>query len=148
MTPERAGPSAGATEMARVTLPMTRPRSRSSTTVMSVVMSSGSMTAVPAACTTRPPTSTGKVGAAAQTTVPAANTDIATAKACRVVTRWRNQPVTGMTTAIVSMKAVESHCAARALTSNWAMSRGMALTITVSLRTTVKVAATSQRSTG
>ena len=47
ITPEIAGPIAGATEMARVTLPITLPRSCSGTTCISVVISSGIITAVP-----------------------------------------------------------------------------------------------------
>ena len=53
----------------------------------------------------------------------------------------------GMTTAMVSMNAVESHCAALASTSKSTMSRGIALIMIVSLRITTKVAPTSQRST-
>ncbi len=64
-----------------------------------------------------------------------------------MVTRCRNQPVTGMTTAIVSMNAVESHCALRAPTSSSIISCGMALIMIVSLRMTTKVASTSHRST-
>ena len=79
--------------------------------------------------------------------MPVRKTVIAVRNACRVVTRCRNQPVTGMTTAIVSMKAVESHCALRAVTSSSTISRGIALTMIVSLRITTKVASTSQRST-
>ena len=45
------------------------------------------------------------------------------------------------------MNAVDSHWAARAVTSNSPISRGIALIITVSLRITMKVASTSQRST-
>jgi hypothetical protein len=59
----------------------------------------------------------------------------------------RNQPVTGMTTAIESMNAVESHWAALASTAKSAISRGIALIMIVSLRITTKVAATSQRRT-
>ena len=72
---------------------------------------------------------------------------MATRYAWRVVTRCRNHPVTGMTTAIVSMNEVDSHWAARALTSNSLMSRGMAFIMIVSLRMTMKVAATSHVST-
>ena len=53
-------------------------------------------------------------GASVASSVPAANTPIAVAYAVRVVTRCRNQPVIGMTAAIVSMNAVESHWALRA----------------------------------
>lgn len=68
-------------------------------------------------------------------------------KAVRVVTRCRNQPVTGMTTAMVSMKAVDSHPAAAAVTSNSRMSRGIALTMIVSLSSTTNVDSTRIRST-
>ena len=146
-TPEMVGPSAGATEIARVTLPMTRPRSCSGTTVISVVISSGTITAVPAACTTRPLTSSQKTGASAEISVPVMKVAIATVKAVRVVTRCRNQPVTGMTVAMVSMNAVDSHWASRAVTSNSTISRGIALTMIVSLRMTMKVASTSHRRT-
>ena len=146
-TPDTAGPSAGATEIASMTLPITRPRSCSGTIVISVVISSGSITAVPAACTTRPATSSEKTGASAHIAVPSRKTAIAVVNAWRVVTRCRNQPVTGMTTAMVSMNAVDSHCALRADTSSSTMSRGIALTMIVSLRITTNVASTSQRST-
>jgi len=112
-----------------------------------VVISSGIITAVPAACTTRPATRTQKTGASAAIRVPAQKVSIANVNACRVVTRCRNQPVTGITVAIVSRKAVESHCAERAVTSNSTISRGIALTMIVSLRMTMNVARTSQRST-
>jgi len=55
--------------------------------------------------------------------------------------------VIGMTTAIASMNAVESHCAALASTWKSAINRGMALIMIVSLRITTNVAATSQRRT-
>ena len=128
-------------------MPITRPRSWAGTIVIRVVISSGSITAVPAAWMTRPTTSTSKTGASAESAVPTRKTDIAVVKAWRVVTRWRNQPVTGMTTAMVSMNAVESHCALRAVTSSSTISRGIAFTMIVSLRITTKVASTSQRST-
>jgi hypothetical protein len=146
-TPDTAGPRAGATDMASVTLPITRPRSGAGTTVIRVVISSGIITAVPPAWTTRAASSTGKVGARAAASVPAQKTAIAVANAARVVTRCRNHPVIGMTTANVSMNAVDSHCAERAETANWSIRRGIALIMSVSLRITMKVASTSQRST-
>ena len=108
-TPETAGPSAGATDIASVTLPITRPRSCTGTTVISVVISSGIITAVPLAWMIRATSSTQKVGATRASGVPTANVIIAVANAARVVTRWRNQPVTGITEAIVSRNAVDSH---------------------------------------
>ena len=76
-----------------------------------------------------------------------AKTAIAEPKAWRVVTRCRNQPVIGMTTAIVSMNALVSHWAVDFDTSSSTVRRGIALIMIVSLRITMKVAATSQRST-
>ncbi len=105
------------------------------------------MTAVPLAWMTRAASSTGKAGAAAARAVPARNSAMARPKAVRVVTRWRNHPVTGMTTAMVSMKAVDSHPAAAAVTSKSRMSRGIALTMIVSLRRTTNVDSTRIRST-
>src|ERR687896_260228 len=53
-----------------------------------------------------------------------------------------------MTTAMVSMKAVETHCAACSVTSRSSISRGIALIMIVSLRITTKVASTSSFTTG
>ena len=53
----------------------------------------------------------------------------------------------GMTAAIVSMNAVESHWALRAVMSRSAISRGIALIMIVSLRITMNVASTSHRIT-
>lgn len=74
-----------------------------------MVMSSGIMIAVPDACTTRAPRSQPKPGANAARAVPTLNSDIASRNAPRVPRRWSRKPVAGMTTAIVSMKAVVSH---------------------------------------
>src|SRR5690349_24863749 len=52
-----------------------------------------------------------------------------------------------MTTAMVSMKAVVNHWAAPLPTSKWYFRSGIALIMIVSLRITMNVAATSQRST-
>ena len=62
MRPEIVGPIAGATEITVDTRPMKRPRSAGATSVMSVVMSSGIMIAVPLACTTRASRRTSKPG--------------------------------------------------------------------------------------
>ncbi len=146
-TPETAGPSAGATDIANVTLPITRPRSVGGTTVMSVVISSGIITAVPPAWMMRASSRTQNAGATSASVVPAMKVAIATVNAVRVLTRCRNQPVTGMTDAIVSRNAVDSHCAAFTETPKSSASRGIALIMIVSLRITVNVAATSQVTT-
>ena len=65
MRPEIVGPMAGATEITIEMLPMNRPRSAGATSVMSVVMSSGIMIAVPLACTTRASRRISKPGASA-----------------------------------------------------------------------------------
>ena len=77
-----------------------------------MVISSGIMIAVPLACTTRPTTSAGNPGASAHRSVPRENSVIAAAKTGRVASRWSRYPVIGMTTAMVSMNAVVSHCPA------------------------------------
>ncbi len=79
--------------------------------------------------------------------MPSRNRPIAAVYALRVVTRCRNQPVTGITAAMVSMKAVESHCAVCAVMCSASISRGMALIMIVSLRMTTNVASTSSRIT-
>src|SRR5690625_2467684 len=134
MNPEKVGPTAGATEMTTEIMPIVRPRRETGTKVITVVMSSGSMTAVPLAWMTRAATSTGNTGASAARRVPAVNVPIALMKTARVENRVRMRPVVGMTTAMVSMKAVVSHCAVAAVTENSVMSRGIATLITVSLR--------------
>ena len=84
-------------------LPMTRPRPAGGTRVSTVVISSGIMMAVPPACTTRPASSVPNPGAAAQTRVPRLNRVMAVRNTGRVCRRWSRNPVTGMTTAMVSM---------------------------------------------
>jgi hypothetical protein len=133
--------------MTRVTLPIILPRSFGGTRVIIVVMSSGIITAVPLAWTTRAMSRTEKLGARVAIAVPVRNKLMARAYAVRVVTRWRNHPVAGMTTAMVSMKAVESHWALVAGTANSRISRGIALTMIVSLRMTTKVDRTRIRMT-
>ena len=76
-TPDTVGPMAGATEMTIEMLPITAPRRVTGTSVITVVISSGSMIAVPPACTTRPTSSTEKPGASADSSVPALNSDMA-----------------------------------------------------------------------
>ena len=49
INPDRVGPIAGATEMAMLMLPITTPRRSTGTRVSTVVISSGSITAVPEA---------------------------------------------------------------------------------------------------
>ncbi len=124
-----------------------RPRNAGGTSVISVVISSGSMIAVPHAWMTRAPTSTPNPGARAATSVPSENSDMAAMNTCLVVKRWSRNPVIGMTTAIVSMNAVESHCAASASMWRSSMSFGRATLMIVSLRITTKVAASSSQIT-
>lgn len=52
-----------------------------------------------------------------------------------------------MIAAIVSMNAVETHCAATSVTWRSLINRGIALIMMVSLRMTTKVASTSTRMT-
>src|SRR5690606_216466 len=89
MNPENVGPVAGATEVTTEISPIVRPRRETGTKVITVVMSSGSMTAVPLAWITRAATSTGNIGASAASAVPAVNVPIAPMKTARVENRVR-----------------------------------------------------------
>ena len=71
--PDTVGPIAGATEMTIEMLPITAPRRAGGTSVITVVISSGIMIAVPPACTTRATSSTANPGASAASSVPALN---------------------------------------------------------------------------
>ena len=134
---------AGATEMAMLTLPITRPRRSSGTRVKMVVISNGSMIAVPEAWTIRPSSSTQKPGAIPANRVPVLNNPSAAAYTVRVEKRCSRNPVVGMTTAMVSMKAVVSHWTVLAVRSRSTISTGSATPMIVSLRMTTKVATSS-----
>lgn len=84
MSPEMAGPMAGATAITTEIIPMRLPLVSGGSRFITVVMSSGSMTAVPKACTTRATSSTSKPGADAASAVPSTNTDMATRCSVRV----------------------------------------------------------------
>ncbi len=75
--PDIVGPIAGASDITMLTRPMMRPRECAGTRVMSVVMSSGIMIAVPEACTTRATRSIGKPGERNAISVPSENSPIA-----------------------------------------------------------------------
>ena len=85
MKPEMVGPIAGATEITIDTLPIVRPRLLAGTSVISVVISSGSMMAVPEAWITRATTRTSKPGAMAAVSVPSEKRLIAAMKIARVL---------------------------------------------------------------
>ena len=108
--PDTAGPIAGATEMTIEMLPIITPRRAGGTSVITVVISSGIMIAVPPAWTTRAARSTANPGASAASRVPVLNRPIAAPKSVRVRNRRMRKPVTGMTTDIVSRKPAVSHC--------------------------------------
>ena len=97
------GPIAGATDITITMLPDARPRRSGDTRVITVVINSGIIMAVPAACTILPTSRMSNPGASAHTNVPAVNRIIALRKTGRVLKRWMRNPVTGITTAIVSM---------------------------------------------
>src|SRR5690625_121822 len=141
--PENVGPMAGATEITMEISPMVRPRRETGTNVSTVVINNGSMTAVPLACTTRAATSTGNTGARAPSNVPRVNRAIAPMNSDRVEKRVRISPVVGMTTAIVSMNAVVSHCAVAAVTEKVSINSGMATDMIVSLRIMTNAATSS-----
>src|SRR6478609_5610295 len=73
--------------------------------------------------------------------VPSENRLIAAMYIWRVVKRRSRKPVMGMTTAIVSMNAVVSHCAWRALIPRSLMRCGIATPIVVSFRIATNAAA-------
>ena len=125
---------------------MVVPRRANGTTVITVVISSGIISAVPVACTTRPAISRGNTGARPARTVPARNADIASTNTARSGSRVSSQPVNGMTTAMVSMNPVVSHWAVAAVTANSAMSVGRATDMMVSFRITTNAAATRRSS--
>jgi hypothetical protein len=142
--PDTVGPIAGATEMTIEMTPMIRPREPGATRLIAVVMSSGIITPVPPACTTRPSSSTPKPGAAAAISVPVLKSPIAATNTWRTLNRSMTNPVAGITTAIVSRKPVVSHWPVAAETFRSLISRGRASDITVSLKMTTKVEMTSR----
>jgi hypothetical protein len=93
ISPETVGPIAGATEMAMLTLPMRAPRLASCTSVRMVVISSGSIMAVPPAWMMRASSTILKPGATAARAVPPANSPIASMKTSRVDRLCRMKPV-------------------------------------------------------
>src|SRR5664279_1847759 len=111
MSPATVGPTAGAIDMTMEMFPIVLPRVAGGTSVITVVMSRGSMIAVPEAWMTRPTMSTKNVGATAPSAVPAVKRDIAVMKMLRVEKRWMRNPVIGITTAMVSMNEVDNHWA-------------------------------------
>jgi hypothetical protein len=127
------------------TRPMMRPRDCGGTIVMIVVISSGIMIAVPDACTTRATRSISNPGERNAMRVPAENSDIAAMNIARVVKRRSRKPVIGMMTAIVSMNAVVSHCAATAVMPRSPIRWGIATPIVVSLRIATNAAASSSQ---
>ena len=70
------GPTAGATAITTVIVPIMAPRRCAGTSRITVVISSGTITAVPQACAIRPVSSRGNPGASAAMSVPVANSDI------------------------------------------------------------------------
>ncbi len=95
---------AGATDMTIEMLPMVLPRDSGGTSVITVVISSGIMIAVPVAWMTRPTTSSSRPGETAQISVPRLKIDMASMKIGRVLITCSKKPVTGMTTAMVKQE--------------------------------------------
>ena len=80
------------------------------------------------------------MGARAHSSVPRLNVAIAMTNTVLVDSRSSSHPVTGITTAIVSMNAVVSHCAVRSVTEKSSMMALSATFMVVSLRMTTKAA--------
>lgn len=139
MIPEIVGPMAGATEITMEILPMTLPRLSGGTSVITVVIRSGIIIAVPQAWTTRAKIRSPSPGAKAPIRVPVLKKLSAMRKMVRVWNRWIKNPVIGITTAMVRRNAVVSHCAALAVTPRSTISRGIATAMTVSFRIMTKV---------
>ncbi len=108
--PPMVGPIAGATAITMVIVPMVAPRRWGGTRRITEVISSGSITAVPQACTTRPTSRTPKPGASPLINVPRLNRVSEARKTWRGVNRSSRNPVVGMTTAMVSRNPLVSHC--------------------------------------
>jgi hypothetical protein len=73
MRPPRTGPTAAAAPRLEPIRPIPAPRSPAGSTFATETMASAGTAAPPIPCTTRPKTSTERLGARAQTTPPAAN---------------------------------------------------------------------------
>ncbi len=141
--PPIVGPTAGATAMTMVMVPIVAPRRCAGTRRITEVISSGSITAVPVACTTRPVSRTPKLGARAATTVPVENRVSEARKIWRGVNRSSRNPVVGMTTAIVSRNPLVSHCAVVVGTFRSTLRSRSATLRMVSLRIITKAETTS-----
>ncbi len=123
---------------------MVLPRDSGGTSVITVVISSGIMIAVPDAWMMRARIKNSRPGASAAIKVPRLNSDIAQTKIGRVFILCSKKPVTGITTDMVSRNAVVSHWTAPADTCRSSISRGIATAMRVSLRMTTKVATRSR----
>ncbi len=128
------GPTAGATAMTMVIVPIVAPRRSGGTRRITEVMSSGTITAVPQACTTRPTSRTPKPGARALSNVPVLNRLSDARKMCRGVKRSSRKPVIGMTTAIVNRNPLVNHCTVVVVTPNSTVRSRSATLRIVSLR--------------
>lgn len=85
------------------------------------------MMPVPPACTMRPMRSTVKPGGDEADQVLSTKELIAVRKTCRVVKRFRRNPVVGMMTAMVSMNALVSHWPSSASMPRVSLSFGIAI---------------------
>ena len=144
ISPPTTGPAAGASDITTEMLPIMRPRFCGGTSVITVVIRSGIITAVPDACTTRQNTSISRLGAKIASAVPAENSDSASMKMVRVLNRCSRKPLIGITTAMVKRNAVASHCAALGVVPKASRIVGMATFMMVSLSITTKAEASSR----
>lgn len=147
ISPDTVGPTAGATEITMLTVPKNAPRRSGGTSAKMVVVRSGSIRAVPDACTIRPPSRSAKPGATPANSVPKLKSPKAVKKSVRVPKRSIRKPVAGIVTAIGSKKAVDNHCTVLALTSSSVIRRGKATFMMVSFKMTTKVATSIVKTT-
>ena len=113
---------------------------------MSTVITSGIRMPAPAACTKRPPSSTGKLGPQAASAVPHVNKIMDVKNSRRVVKRSVRKAVMGTMMALTSVNPVVSHCAVAASTLISDMMDGSAGDTTVWLSTVTNVPNTSTAS--
>ena len=146
MTPATVGPMAGPNAMTMPNRPMAVPRLSTGNVHMSTVITRGMRMPAPAACTSRPSSSTTKLGPQPARKLPNVKITMDTRKSRLVVKRSVKKAVMGIMMAFTSVKPVVSHCAMEASTLISVMTDGSAGATTVWFRTVTNVPNTSTAS--
>src|SRR5699024_10213781 len=110
ITADNVGPIAGANMMTKPTTPMTVPRRCGGNTSKNVLKIIGINNPVPIAWNIRPASSTEKVGALAQMSVPIVKTVMVAKNICLVVNHCKKTADIGTTIPITSINPVAIHC--------------------------------------